>query len=196
MNEAKMIIASIWNAKGGVGKTTLATNLASGFTAQGKSVLLIDKDEQLSAYKLNQAGSFAWDCVKDMPKTKPDYDVVIFDHPPSQRTVPDGSVVIVPFAPSKIDFDSFVDSISLLRDKKIISVVNQVDLRNKGEKAFVERVCEQGALMIKRRTLYREAYAANQTVFEYLPKNNRQVLKAAQDEINQLIKEITSHVEK
>jgi cellulose biosynthesis protein BcsQ len=38
-----MIIA-IFNEKGGVGKTTLATNLARAFQAEQRSVLLVDSD--------------------------------------------------------------------------------------------------------------------------------------------------------
>jgi chromosome partitioning protein len=41
-----MIVVSIVSAKGGVGKTTLAANLASIFASQGRRVLAIDADPQ------------------------------------------------------------------------------------------------------------------------------------------------------
>lgn len=41
-----MFVLSILNKKGGVGKTTITTNLGQGLTILGKKVLVIDNDEQ------------------------------------------------------------------------------------------------------------------------------------------------------
>jgi chromosome partitioning protein len=43
------MILTVGNTKGGVGKTTLAVNLAIARTATGRDVLLIDGDEQGTA---------------------------------------------------------------------------------------------------------------------------------------------------
>jgi chromosome partitioning protein len=48
-NQKSMKVIAIYHHKGGVGKTTVATNLAAAFSNQGKRVLLIDIDAQANA---------------------------------------------------------------------------------------------------------------------------------------------------
>lgn len=51
-----MQIISVSNRKGGVGKTTIALNLAAALTDQGQRVVLIDADPQQSATQWAQQG--------------------------------------------------------------------------------------------------------------------------------------------
>ena len=44
-----MVVVAFLNQKGGVGKTTLATNLARALHLEGANVLLVDSDPQGSA---------------------------------------------------------------------------------------------------------------------------------------------------
>lgn len=182
-----MKLISVWSPKGGVGKSTIACNLASAYVAMGFSVLLCDTDEQQSLYKLYTRGGVGWDAVIGVPKDKPHYDIVIIDHAPGHTKAPKGGFVLLPIRPSRIDYDSFEKSVSLLDGKRFLPIINAVDYRNKEEKEMALKMEKQGAFIIKRRSIYPRAFGLNKTVFE---SDRLYGAPEARKEINKLIEAI------
>ena len=72
------MILAVANMKGGTGKSTIATNLATLFAARGEEVLLVDTDPQQSAL----------DWQQDRPATRPHVAVIGLPAPNLHREVP------------------------------------------------------------------------------------------------------------
>jgi len=114
------MILAVGNTKGGVGKTTLAVNIAAARALRGRDVLLIDGDEQASAATFAQirAATTAADFAtvqlhgaairQQMRSLAERYDEIVIDvggrNTESLRaalTVAD--VILIPFQPRSID---------------------------------------------------------------------------------------------
>ena len=103
------------NAKGGCGKSTLASNLASYYAAEGKSVALVDFDPQKSGLEwLSARSENDWE-ITGIDGTQKDLhiprnlDIVIFDAPAGvsgkelTAMVKQAETIIIPVLPSPID---------------------------------------------------------------------------------------------
>ncbi|HNZ54052.1 MAG TPA: AAA family ATPase [bacterium] len=122
------VIISIANKKGGVGKSTIATNLACFFSSSGKSVVLIDADEQKSsmyfqelrpdtAKQFQTVSITTRTILREAEKFNADYviiDVPAKDSPVSRAAIAAADRVIVPVQPSQYDILASEDTFRLL----------------------------------------------------------------------------------
>lgn len=133
-----MFTIAVLNQKGGVGKTTLATNLAAAAHLAKKRTLLIDLDEQGSAldwYNARHDGSalaglttVKFDRALSLPKYREisaGFDVVVLDGPPrlgalTRSAAVAADIVVVPVRPGAFDLWAVEETVSTLAEADAI----------------------------------------------------------------------------
>jgi chromosome partitioning protein len=125
------MIISILNQKGGVGKTTLAVNLARCYTKKGFKTILVDSDNQGSAQRWHErSGGDLIDmtCLplstldKDVMKYRNHYDRIIIDGVPRVSplticAIKCADLIIIPVQPSPYDIWATEDLVRNVHDK-------------------------------------------------------------------------------
>jgi len=181
----KCSILAVANSKGGVGKSTLATNLAAEAAGAGLQVLLVDTDPQASSTLFASARPEDRPAFRVVQMTKPilhrelpelskPYDLAILDTAGRESNTFRSALtaahkVLVPITPSAYDVwaseDVFtvVDEIAATRDAfESMVVVNQVIPRTVIARdaldALDELVGEQDARLLETRICSRVAW--------------------------------------
>jgi chromosome partitioning protein len=134
-----MTTIAVANSKGGVGKTTVAVNLACTLLSRGYDTLIVDADPQGSVMRWR---SVAGDGIKlpsvvaiprailhhpdQLPKISAPYKFTVIDCPPAlgditRSALRISSMVIVPVTPSPYDLWSGSDMLSAIQEIKILN---------------------------------------------------------------------------
>ena len=207
------MIISILNEKGGVGKTTLATNLARAFTLRDKKVLLVDSDPQGSARDWHVNGNREMLEVigldrptldKDVTKFKNRYDMIFIDGAPQitemvVKALLCSDMILIPVQPSPYDIwasKSLVDLVKQRQDitggypKAAFVISRQIGNTCIGKE--VRDVLEEYDLPVfnygtGERITYAETAAEGRTVFEGKDPNARNEIGNIADELGMFI---------
>jgi len=125
------MIVGVLSQKGGVGKTTIAINLAATLSVAKYRVLLVDADPQGSALAWSSArdknplfpvvGMAKPTLHRDLPEIAKDYDVVVIDGAPrvndlGRAAILASDLVLIPVQPSPYDVWAAAETVQLIRE--------------------------------------------------------------------------------
>lgn len=125
------MIIGVLSQKGGVGKTTIAVNLAATYAKSGLRTLLVDADPQGSSMQWSEArdaepmfsviGMAKTTLHKDLPEIAKDYQVVIIDGAPrvnelGRAAILASELVVIPVQPSPYDIWAAAETVRLITE--------------------------------------------------------------------------------
>jgi chromosome partitioning protein len=125
------MIIGVLNQKGGVGKTTLAVNMAAALALRGNRVLLVDADPQGSSLAWSSAreapplfsvvGMAKPTLHRELPDIAQDYDAVLIDGAPRVNDLGRAAIlasdfVVIPVQPSPYDVWAAAETVQLIRE--------------------------------------------------------------------------------
>lgn len=164
----KIKLVSVWNPKGGQGKSMFAINLAAAAVEIGIKPLVICQDPQGTSINYYKGGNLPFEVIGQIPEEKPDADIIFFDHQASDWEVPSNNLLLMPLKPARDQYATYIDAFKRAETmgKKIITVVTDGSGHRQSEKETVEYLKGQGAFVIPSSGVFSRASNEYRTIFD------------------------------
>lgn len=146
----------------------LAINIAAAAVEMGLKPLVICQDQQGTAILYAKEGNLPFDVIGDIPKTKPNVDIIIFDHQASDWEVPSSELLLMPLKPARDQFATYIDAYkrAKAKGKDIITVVTDGKEQRSSEKNTSDYLKSQGAFVIPSSGVFSRASEEYRTIFD------------------------------
>jgi chromosome partitioning protein len=210
------MIVTIGNQKGGVGKTTIATNLAVISALSGKKTLLIDADVQASAMDFRSFRKDGLASIQAVSITKPtihqdintftSFDNIFIDAGGRDSDTFRSAIMacdtfLVPITPSPYDVWSSEETFKALRQARIYKPINAFVVLNqvitnttlsKDVSTLIAQIANDYELVVLKSTLalrqdLKKSVSEGKGVSEFAPQSKADI------EIKNLYEEVMSH---
>ncbi len=215
------MILSVTNLKGGVGKSTIAQNIAVCLANQGKSVFLVDTD-----YELRTTSDWGGDRGKNLSKIEfeavhqdnvtervltlaDNYDVVIIDGTPalfelSSKAILLSDVVLIPVIPSIEEVRTLERFMKRYKEAKMMKkriggdveayiILNKYNQNLKIDREVAEILNDFELLVLESKIAYRVAYREAKIEGKGVTEYDD---KKAKDEMQKLFAEVETIIKK
>jgi chromosome partitioning protein len=199
------MILAVGNVKGGVGKTTLALNIAIVRAGEGREVLLVDGDEQGTALlftelRTEQLGTPGYTAVSlhgaalrtQVRQLATKYDEIIIDvggrdTGSLRAALTVAHTLLIPVQPRSFDIWSTDQTATLVKeaheinqDLRAVAVLNAADAQGRDNQDAGEALKDIAGIellpsIIGRRKAFPNAAAGGRAVTEYLPKDTKAI---------------------
>jgi chromosome partitioning protein len=189
-------VVAVAQRKGGVGKSTLAANLATAFAALGERVALLDTDPQRTlshwhaaraaagsrALALDFEAPAGWRVPATCDKLRRSHDLVLLDTPPHDDTdariaIRAADLVLVPLQPSPADLWATGATLDLAKAEKrpVAVALNRVPAQSRLAEQIIKELRGKGVMLLDatlgNRTGFANAFAAGLGVTEAAPRS-------------------------
>ena len=184
VNKRQPLIINCFGSKGGVGKTTIATQLTVAFRMNDFKVAFYDLDRQKTAThyfsKINE--KFRPNEIYNLSGFEHgEVDIVIYDYPPNADFIPKkGTLIVAPTGSGNFDIHSYAKVVELAKQNNnpIIKVLNKVSLVRTSDLQAMEAF--DSCVVISQNTAIENAFNEYRTIFNYSHPNSRKAQRQFQ----------------